>query len=402
MRTCQGVRSPPAEPVGVRALRRRLRLAVGSAPGLKQGDEEAFLARMRETEHLAPAPDHGMLAYKPDALGDFILALPALRALRAARKGTLVLATSRSVEELARRELPGWEVMGFPPVRAGSETGGRADLDALAQCAARYRGWDLVSFLHVLTFRDVGFFRMMGPGRSFGLNGSPLQTTSPGTAFPWEWSDGAPYPPAAETGFPIELHAHFQAASLAAERVFEPELPTLTSFVCRDGDPHLLVFPATKSRLRNYPVDRLARAILASFGRSPARVTVAGLPLEAAAIDHLVECLERGGAHPVSRVFPSATLDMIDLVASSSLVVSMDSGPAHVAAALDKPGVFLLGGGQFGFFGPWSRSPRQRWLNQRASCYGCNWLCPLPEAVCVTGIAEEAIVSALDAVRLSD
>jgi ADP-heptose:LPS heptosyltransferase len=77
------------------------------------------------------------------------------------------------------------------------------------------------------------------------------------------------------------------------------------------------------------------------------------------------------------------------------MVLSLESAPAHLAAALNKPGVFLLGGGHYGMFAPWQRSERQIWLSEAMDCYNCQWHCSMAEAFCVTRIKPVTIANAL-------
>jgi len=82
---------------------------------------------------------------------------------------------------------------------------------------------------------------------------------------------------------------------------------------------------------------------------------------------------------------------------ASRLVLSAETGTAHLAAALDAPLVALLGGGHFGCFAPWHRSARQHWLSEPVECRGCSWYCHRATPECLTGIAEHSVLDAIDA-----
>ena len=69
---------------------------------------------------------------------------------------------------------------------------------------------------------------------------------------------------------------------------------------------------------------------------------------------------------------------LMDLMAGAALVVSNDSGPAHLAIALGAPTVVFAGGGHFGCFVPYPEglSPANaRFLFARLDCYHCFWNC---------------------------
>jgi ADP-heptose:LPS heptosyltransferase len=82
-------------------------------------------------------------------------------------------------------------------------------------------------------------------------------------------------------------------------------------------------------------------------------------------------------------------------LAAAPLVVTTESAAAHLATAMDRPVVVIIGGGHFGQFGPWRRSERQVWLTKTMECIGCNWHCLYPEAHCVTGVSPQAVAGAV-------
>ena len=69
---------------------------------------------------------------------------------------------------------------------------------------------------------------------------------------------------------------------------------------------------------------------------------------------------------------------LLDLMAGAVLVVSNDSGPAHLAIALGRPTVVFVGGGHFGCFVPYPEElapANARFLFARLDCYHCFWNC---------------------------
>jgi ADP-heptose:LPS heptosyltransferase len=69
---------------------------------------------------------------------------------------------------------------------------------------------------------------------------------------------------------------------------------------------------------------------------------------------------------------------LMDLMKGASLVVSNDSGPAHLAIALGAPTVVFAGGGHFGCFVPYPEAlapAHARFLYARLDCYHCFWNC---------------------------
>jgi hypothetical protein len=69
---------------------------------------------------------------------------------------------------------------------------------------------------------------------------------------------------------------------------------------------------------------------------------------------------------------------LLDLFLHAALVVSNDTGPAHLSIALGRPTVVIIGGGHFTSFVPYPSevTPRDtRFVYQEMECYHCFWRC---------------------------
>jgi ADP-heptose:LPS heptosyltransferase len=66
---------------------------------------------------------------------------------------------------------------------------------------------------------------------------------------------------------------------------------------------------------------------------------------------------------------------------NARIVISNDTGPAHIAAAVAVPVVCILGGGHYGRFMPYRvEAPTASNLlpiavSVELDCFGCNWAC---------------------------
>jgi ADP-heptose:LPS heptosyltransferase len=101
----------------------------------------------------------------------------------------------------------------------------------------------------------------------------------------------------------------------------------------------------------------------------------------------------------------ATTLDeLLDFLRHAALVVTSETGPAHLAVALGAPTITILGGGQFGGwmpFPPEASPSTQRVVYHRMPCYFCLWNCTQPhqrgEAYpCVDAVAVEDVLEAAD------
>jgi len=88
------------------------------------------------------------------------------------------------------------------------------------------------------------------------------------------------------------------------------------------------------------------------------------------------------------------------LLSQSQLIISNDTGTAHISSAVGTPTVCILGGGHFGRFAPYPDLPGQtNYFNtvyHKMACYGCNWECVYhlkkdEPAPCVSNISVDAV-----------
>lgn len=76
-------------------------------------------------------------------------------------------------------------------------------------------------------------------------------------------------------------------------------------------------------------------------------------------------------------------------IAGVDLFLGVDTGPAHLALALDIPTVVILGGGDYGRFFPYGKA---KVVLQRLDCFQCHWECRFDRALCLHEIPPERIV----------
>ena len=80
-------------------------------------------------------------------------------------------------------------------------------------------------------------------------------------------------------------------------------------------------------------------------------------------------------------------------IAQADLYLGVDTGPAHLALALGKPTVVVLGGGDYGRFFPYGKA---RVVTRQMDCFQCHWECRYDRALCLHDIPPPEIVKAVE------
>jgi ADP-heptose:LPS heptosyltransferase len=104
---------------------------------------------------------------------------------------------------------------------------------------------------------------------------------------------------------------------------------------------HVVVHPGAASPSRRWPAERWA-AVARALGADGRRVVVTGTADEAAACA-TVAAAAGGDSGAVDRCGRDDLASLADLVASAALVLSGDTGVAHLATAFGTPSVVLFG-----------------------------------------------------------
>jgi len=93
----------------------------------------------------------------------------------------------------------------------------------------------------------------------------------------------------------------------------------------------------------------------------------------------------------------STIRQLIEGIKQCDIVISLETGSLHIAVALKKPTVGIMGGGHFGRFYPWGNKKINRTANKTMDCYWCNWHCIYPTIRCIQEIEPEIIARELRA-----
>ncbi|MGH2391012.1 MAG: glycosyltransferase family 9 protein [Chloroflexota bacterium] len=162
--------------------------------------------------------------------------------------------------------------------------------------------------------------------------------------------------------------------------------------------PLVVLQPGAGSPLKAWSAARLAGVGASLAHDLGARVAVSG-----SAAEHIL-------AQQVCDLLPSGAINLAGalqwteleaLLARAVLVVGVDSGPLHLAAAADTPSVALFGPADPAQFAPWGDASRHRVVAADLPCRPCrrlDWCALEPEGVgpppCMRAIGVETVVDA--------
>ena len=300
--------------------------------------------------HRLPEPPRRVALLRASRIGDFICAIPAFRALRAALPGARVtLITVPLLRGLAER-LPYFDEVasfpGFPGIAAQLFEPG-AVLRFFQRMQAEH--FDLAVQLQGSGVYSNPFLLMLGARRNAGFvrAGDAVRL---------------------DAALPLPEHGHEIHRALALP-VFLGATPTgehtefplthvdqLRAEALLQGLPRPLIglHPTAHHRLRRWPLDRFASAAQALVRRHGGTLVILGGAGEYEYNRALAERV-RGSCRDLTGLTTLATLGAV--LTRLAAFITSDSGPAHIAYPLDVPTVTVFRAGGAHRYGPLPPGP---------------------------------------------
>lgn len=215
--------------------------------------------------------------------------------------------------------------------------------------------------------------------------------------------------PAAGT-MELERNAELIRALGLAE--FRSSMPVLETGPAPKELPgrYYILFPSAGWAGRQWPAARFAEIAGRLHGQTGWTGVVCGGPDDAA----LGEALLRETEAPVENWAGKTSLsEMSAVFAGAELVVANETSGVHMAAAVGTPSVCILGGGHFGRFVPYqiAEGGASRALPlpvfEAMPCFGCNWHCIYPvrsgdPVPCVANVAVDKVWAAIQSILTTD
>jgi ADP-heptose:LPS heptosyltransferase len=344
-------------------------------------------------------PDAERIAVlRGNALGDLVVALPALDALREAYPGARITLFGRAHHEALLgegRSSPVDRVVVLPDGAIGDEPRPEPGLDRAALLASLAAdGYDLAIQLHGGGRNSNGFVRGLGARVTAGSrtpDAPPLDRWVHYERFQWEvarYLEVVALVGARARDLEPHLGVSDEDRSAAAEA-----LPGLG-----DGG-YVVLHPGASDPRRRWPIDRFAEVarIARASGR---RIVITGVPAERDLTGALAASVDDGTRRAPWIADGLSLPALLGLLAGADLVVSNDTGPLHLAMAAGTPTVGLFWVGNLINAGPATRTRHRPHISWRVTCPACGVGATAPRCVhdesWVDAIATDAVVASVE------
>lgn len=304
---------------------------------------------------------------RANGIGDFVFALPALDALRAAHPSAEIVLLGLPWHERFLAGRPGpidrvEVVPAWPGVR-DDEPADRAAQRAFFRRMVAER-FDLALQLHGGGRNSNPFVRRLGARRTIGLqaeDAAPLDATVPYRYFQSE----------------VQRCLEVAATAGAVPRGIQPHLcVTPDDFAEAEnvlgggGRPIVVLNPGAGDGRRRWPVEKFAE-VGVRLSREGARVVITGAaedaPLATALRDALPAAEDLTGRLSLG--------GLLGVLARAAVVVSNDTGPLHLAAAVGVPTVGIYWCGNVINAGAATRTRHRVLMSWRLECPDCGADC---------------------------
>jgi len=165
----------------------------------------------------------------------------------------------------------------------------------------------------------------------------------------------------------------FDDVPIAFDLPIQPQARDVVARKLADGgvktnEPYALIAPGTRWETKRWPTEFFAQVADAIQSEHGLAVVLVGAPDE---VD-VAKRVQQLAVEPVVNLAGQTSLpEMIAMVADAAIVVMNDTGPMHLAMALNKPLVAIYGPTNPSWTGPYRKCDSAIWLN--VECSPCRY-----------------------------
>ncbi len=159
----------------------------------------------------------------------------------------------------------------------------------------------------------------------------------------------------------------------------------------QDSEIVICIFPGSKRKSRLWWEERFALIADRLAQEKRARIVLIGAERERDLIRNIAKLMKSESVAAIGQDI----LKTAAIIASSSMMISIDSGPMHIAAALGVPVIALFGPGNPVRVGPYEKEAAV--IYHRLPCSPCyDYQCRYGTRQCMDLIAVEEVIAAIE------
>lgn len=333
-------------------------------------------------------------------LGDLLVAVPALRALKAGfpRAELTLIALPWAEAFAARLSCYVDRFLPFPGYPGIAEAGYDEDRTAAFLAEARAYRYDLAVQMHGSGGQSNPFALALGARATAGYyDGAPPPGLAPAAPYPQDrpevWRN---------LGLATLLGCPDRGTGLELTLLGEDHGEAETLLASLSGAEHILIgiHPGARAPSRHWPAARFAVVAGELARRHAARIVLIGGPGEEGIAAAVAGALETETV--VLNLAGRTSLGgLAALIARLDLLIANDSGPAHLAEAVGTPTVRIFGPADLSRWGPLDRR-RHAVVRHPVPCSPCAyWECPIDHR-CLRSITPGDVLRAAERVLATD
>ncbi len=188
---------------------------------------------------------------------------------------------------------------------------------------------------------------------------------------------------------PPTIQVPKQAKEKKNEFLMSLGLTDKSYFVCTPGGG--LNIP-----LKAWSPDRFAETICSVYSTHGIVPLLVGQAAEESILLEVQQIVrQKGGPVTFKWVGADGEIDILAaLIEDALFYFGNDTGPMHIAAALNVPTIGILGGGHYPRFSPTGNKSAE--IAIKLPCYGCGWVCIFGDAPCIKSVQVETVIEAID------
>ncbi len=180
----------------------------------------------------------------------------------------------------------------------------------------------------------------------------------------------------------------------------------------REGEPIVVVNPNAGDMAleRRWPTSHVTALLSDLAARSNANLVLIGSPTERAYVESLV-AESALGSRVINLAGETGLAELVALFSHAAVVVTNDSGPMHIAAAVGASTVALFGPETPALYSPLRSGPEQRHIvhHRKLACSPCMFVhdnkvlsCWFSQAKCMAGIEPADVVASVETLLAGD